>query len=310
MNMNMKLKDMFKFVGDKKSKYPYVYFSNGTVYATSGRVCLMSKMDYPELYEGSTRDKKFEYVSDYTFPNCDNLLLDKEKSVKVKYSKGFFKRALDFYNEHKESIRKELFEVQLKIDDTRSVYIGVDIVKSICDYLNYFSNAELFISTNLLGKQLQFESYKESDTIFDDDNNKEVESYFVFITDKLNKENQTIYTYDDKLYIAEDSTYNLLYKGLIERSNLEDSGYIDIDYMNKYFKKYDLPDATEFRDNLLSVMENRDILNIIRFDDYLHRIYGDYDNKGKDSISMEDMFIKLFGDDAKIMASFFGVDKF
>lgn len=56
----------------------------------------------------------------------------------------------------------------------------------------------------------------------------------------------------------------------------------------------------------IALIMKRPILNIFKFDDYLHDQYGDYESEGK---SMEDMFKELFGDDAEKIAYYFGVEK-
>lgn len=56
----------------------------------------------------------------------------------------------------------------------------------------------------------------------------------------------------------------------------------------------------------MAMMMKRPILNIFKFDDYLHDQYGDYESENK---SMADMFKKLFGDDSDKIAYYFGVEK-
>lgn len=53
-----------------------------------------------------------------------------------------------------------------------------------------------------------------------------------------------------------------------------------------------------------ALIYNRPIMNIFKFDDWLHDKYGDYESEGK---SMSDMFKQLFGDDADKIAWYFGV---
>lgn len=53
-----------------------------------------------------------------------------------------------------------------------------------------------------------------------------------------------------------------------------------------------------------SVVFRRPILNIFKFDDYLHDQYGDYESEDK---TMKDMFDKLFGNDANKIVYYFGV---
>lgn len=56
----------------------------------------------------------------------------------------------------------------------------------------------------------------------------------------------------------------------------------------------------------MAIVMGRPVLNIFKFDDWLHYKYGDYEREGK---SMKDMFEQLFGDDAGKIAYYFGVEK-
>lgn len=56
----------------------------------------------------------------------------------------------------------------------------------------------------------------------------------------------------------------------------------------------------------MAIIMKRPILNIFKFDDYLHDQYGDYESENK---SMADMFKKLFGDDSDKIAYYFGIEK-
>lgn len=61
----------------------------------------------------------------------------------------------------------------------------------------------------------------------------------------------------------------------------------------------DLPDL------MMSMAMGRPLLNLYKFDDYLHEKYGDYESEGK---SMRDMFNIIFGEKAEKMAYYFGVE--
>lgn len=54
----------------------------------------------------------------------------------------------------------------------------------------------------------------------------------------------------------------------------------------------------------MSMIMNRPIFNIFKFDDYLHKKFGDYESENK---SMRDMFNQLFGDDSDKIAYYFGI---
>ena len=55
----------------------------------------------------------------------------------------------------------------------------------------------------------------------------------------------------------------------------------------------------------MSILFQRPLLDIMKFDDYLHDRFGDYESEGK---SMKDMFGELFGDKAPGIAYYFGVE--
>ena len=58
-------------------------------------------------------------------------------------------------------------------------------------------------------------------------------------------------------------------------------------------------------DMQISMIMNRPIFNIFKFDDWLHEKFGDYESEGK---SMRDMFNQLFGDDSDKIAYYFGME--
>lgn len=54
----------------------------------------------------------------------------------------------------------------------------------------------------------------------------------------------------------------------------------------------------------MAIILRRPVLNIFKFDDFLHDKYGNYESKGK---SMGDMFNELFDSDANKIAYYFGI---
>ena len=62
----------------------------------------------------------------------------------------------------------------------------------------------------------------------------------------------------------------------------------------------------DLADISMSIAMGRPLLNIFKFDDYLHNRYGDYESEGK---SMKDMFEKIFGEKAEKIAYYFGIEK-
>lgn len=58
-------------------------------------------------------------------------------------------------------------------------------------------------------------------------------------------------------------------------------------------------------DMKMSMIMNRPIFNVFKFDDWLHEKFGDYESEKK---SMRDMFNQLFGDDSNKIAYYFGIE--
>lgn len=60
----------------------------------------------------------------------------------------------------------------------------------------------------------------------------------------------------------------------------------------------------ELADVQVSMLFRRPVLNVFKFDDYLHDRFGDYESEGK---SMKSLFDELFGEKAKRMSYYFGI---
>lgn len=58
-------------------------------------------------------------------------------------------------------------------------------------------------------------------------------------------------------------------------------------------------------DMQMSIIMNRPIFNVFKFDDWLHEKFGDYESEKK---SMRDMFNQLFGNDSDKIAYYFGIE--
>lgn len=58
-------------------------------------------------------------------------------------------------------------------------------------------------------------------------------------------------------------------------------------------------------DMQMSIIMNRPIFNVFKFDDWLREKFGDYESENK---SMQDMFNSLFGDDSDKIAYYFGIE--
>ena len=54
------------------------------------------------------------------------------------------------------------------------------------------------------------------------------------------------------------------------------------------------------------IVYKRPVFDVLKFDDYVHEKYGDYEKRGK---SLKDMFKEIFGDKIKEAEYYFGITK-
>lgn len=67
------------------------------------------------------------------------------------------------------------------------------------------------------------------------------------------------------------------------------------DLFQKYFA---ISDPNPYIDKMLSMISGHFILDIFKFDEFLHDKFGNYDH-GEDSISMKELIFKKYGSSAE-----------
>ena len=77
--------------------------------------------------------------------------------------------------------------------------------------------------------------------------------------------------------------------------------------MKKTLLKFGIPETVvnNLPDMEYSALTGKPTLDVFKFDDYLHKVCGDYEKQGK---SMKDLFNELFGNKSKEIASYFGLE--
>ena len=106
------------------------------------------------------------------------------------------------------------------------------------------------------------------------------------------------------------------YQVTIENNELEHKGGTYQKNIEKLYSWSDMANALtdkgvphevvrNLADMQMSMIMNRPIFNVFKFDDWLHEKFGDYESENK---SMRDMFNQLFGDDSDKIAYYFGIE--
>ena len=75
------------------------------------------------------------------------------------------------------------------------------------------------------------------------------------------------------------------------------------DKMKRVLTSHGVPSEAIKIDGLYSMLINRPALDLIHFDKWLHQKYGNYEDDG---LTMDDLFKKIFEDDAAMVKEFFG----
>lgn len=265
-----------------------------------------------ELKEAVFSDGRFMIISKELF----------DDSKDVEYLK---KNAYKDFDYHTFGYRKvlypkdDLIEVDCKLFRSE-VYLAnetlFDKELSYKDALNnkvYFKDFDFVLSVPIIHVVNEF---------FNDNKNLETKLY-------VNKEDITknimieVYSGD----ILNDDVLNMMlfmpiasnndYQVIIENNELEHKGGTYQKNIEKLYSWSDMANALtdkgvphevvrNLADMQMSMIMNRPIFNIFKFDDWLHEKFGDYESEKK---SMRDMFNQLFGDDSDKIAYYFGIER-
>ena len=256
---------------------------------TDGRFMIISK----ELFDDS---KDVEYLkknayNDFDYHSFDYRKVLYPKDDLVEVDCRLFRSEVYLANEtlfNKELSYKDALDNKVYFKDFDFV-LSVPIIHVVNEFFNDNKNLEtkLYVNKEDITKNIMIEVY--SGDILNDD----VLNMMLFMP------------------IASNSDYQVT----IENNELSHKSGIYQKNIEKLYSWSDMANALtdkgvphevvrNLADMQMSMIMNRPIFNVFKFDDWLHEKFGDYESEKK---SMQDMFNQLFGDDSDKIAYYFGI---
>lgn len=257
---------------------------------TDGRFMIISK----ELFDDS---KDVEYLkknayNDFDYHSFDYRKVLYPKDDLVEVDCRLFRSEVYLANEmlfNKELSYKDALDNKVYFKDFDFV-LSVPIIHVVNEFFNDNKNLEtkLYVNKEDITKNIMIEVY--SGDILNDD----VLNMMLFMP------------------IASNSDYQVT----IENNELSHKSGIYQKNIEKFYSWSDMDNALtdkgvphevvrNLADMQMSMIMNRPIFNVFKFDDWLHEKFGDYESEKK---SMQDMFNLLFGDDSDKIAYYFGIE--
>ena len=257
---------------------------------TDGRFMIISK----ELFDDS---KDVEYLkknayNDFDYHSFDYRKVLYPKDDLVEVDCRLFRSEVYLANEtlfNKELSYKDALDNKVYFKDFDFV-LSVPIIHVVNEFFNDNKNLEtkLYVNKEDITKNIMIEVY--SGDILNDD----VLNMMLFIPIASNSDYQV--TIENNELSHKSGTY---------QKNIE-KFYSWSDMANVLTNK-GVPHEVvrNLADMQMSMIMNRPIFNVFKFDDWLHEKFGDYESEKK---SMQDMFNQLFGDDSDKIAYYFGIE--
>ena len=257
---------------------------------TDGRFMIISK----ELFDDS---KDVEYLkknayNDFDYHSFDYRKVLYPKDDLVEVDCRLFRSEVYLANKtlfNKEFSYKDALDNKVYFKDFDFV-LSVPIIHVVNEFFNDNKNLEtkLYVNKEDITKNIMIEVY--SGDILNDD----VLNMMLFMP------------------IASNSDYQVT----IENNELSHKSGIYQKNIEKLYSWSDMANALtdkgvphevvrNLADMQMSMIMNRPIFNVFKFDDWLHEKFGDYESEKK---SMQDMFNQLFGDDSDKIAYYFGIE--
>ena len=257
---------------------------------TDGRFMIISK----ELFDDS---KDVEYLkknayNDFDYHSFDYRKILYPKDDLVEVDCRLFRSEVYLANEtlfNKELSYKDALDNKVYFKDFDFV-LSVPIIHVVNEFFNDNKNLEtkLYVNKEDITKNIMIEVY--SGDILNDD----VLNMMLFMP------------------IASNSDYQVT----IENNELSHKSGIYQKNIEKLYSWSEMANALtdkgvphevvrNLADMQMSMIMNRPIFNVFKFDDWLHEKFGDYESEKK---SMQDMFNQLFGDDSDKIAYYFGIE--
>lgn len=257
---------------------------------TDGRFMIISK----ELFNDS---KDVEYLkknayNDFDYHSFDYRKVLYPKDDLVEVDCRLFRSEVYLANEtlfNKELSYKDALDNKVYFKDFDFV-LSVPIIHVVNEFFNDNKNLEtkLYVNKEDITKNIMIEVY--SGDILNDD----VLNMMLFMPIASNSDYQV--TIENNELSHKSGTY---------QKNIE-KFYSWSDMANVLTNK-GVPHEVvrNLADMQMSMIMNRPIFNVFKFDDWLHEKFGDYESEKK---SMQDMFNQLFGDDSDKIAYYFGIE--
>lgn len=257
---------------------------------TDGRFMIISK----ELFDDS---KDVEYLkknayNDFDYHSFDYRKVLYPKDDLVEVDCRLFRSEVYLANEtlfNKELSYKDALDNKVYFKDFDFV-LSVPIIHVVNEFFNDNKNLEtkLYVNKEDITKNIMIEVY--SGDILNDD----VLNMMLFMPIASNSDYQV--TIENNELSHKSGTY---------QKNIE-KFYSWSDMANVLTNK-GVPHEVvrNLADMQMSMIMNRPIFNVFKFDDWLHEKFGDYESEKK---SMRDIFSQLFGDDSDKIAYYFGIE--
>ena len=257
---------------------------------TDGRFMIISK----ELFDDS---KDVEYLkknayNDFDYHSFDYRKVLYPKDDLVEVDCRLFRSEVYLANKtlfNKEFSYKDALDNKVYFKDFDFV-LSVPIIHVVNEFFNDNKNLEtkLYVNKEDITKNIMIEVY--SGDILNDD----VLNMMLFMP------------------IASNSDYQVT----IENNELSHKSGTYQKNIEKFYSWSDMANALtdkgvphevvrNLADMQMSMIMNRPIFNVFKFDDWLHEKFGDYESEKK---SMRDIFNQLFGDDSDKIAYYFGIE--
>lgn len=282
----------YMYCNSKHKTYAKVYHNKELKECvfTDGRFMIISK----ELFDDS---KDVEYLkknayNDFDYHSFDYRKVLYPKDDLVEVDCRLFRSEVYLANEtlfNKELSYKDALDNKVYFKDFDFV-LSVPIIHVVNEFFNDNKNLEtkLYVNKEDITKNIMIEVY--SGDILNDD----VLNMMLFMPIASNSDYQV--TIENNELSHKSGTY---------QKNIE-KFYSWSDMANVLTNK-GVPHEVvrNLADMQMSMIMNRPIFNVFKFDDWLHEKFGDYESEKK---SMQDMFNQLFGDDSDKIAYYFGIE--
>ena len=257
---------------------------------TDGRFMIISK----ELFDDS---KDVEYLkknayNDFDYHSFDYRKVLYPKDDLVEVDCRLFRSEVYLANEtlfNKELSYKDALDNKVYFKDFDFV-LSVPIIHIVNEFFNDNKNLEtkLYVNKEDITKNIMIEVY--SGDILNDD----VLNMMLFMPIASNSDYQV--TIENNELSHESGTYQKNIEKLYSWSDMANA-LTDKGVPHEIVRN--------LADMQISMIMNRPIFNVFKFDDWLHEKFGDYESEKK---SMRDIFSQLFGDDSDKIAYYFGIE--